>query len=77
MIKDRGMAVLSTLGLIAVSWSWFGTNQLGTGLHSYGFTDAARIGLFTCWGTALALGIVGAVAPFRGSSSTPAASTTG
>ena len=23
------------------SWSWFGTNMLGIGLHSYGFMDAA------------------------------------
>jgi hypothetical protein len=23
------------------SWSWFGVNMLGIGLHSYGFTDAA------------------------------------
>jgi ABC-type transport system involved in cytochrome c biogenesis permease subunit len=59
MIRDRGMAVLSTLGLIAVSWSWFGTNQLGTGLHAYGFTDAARIGLMVCWGLSLAIAVMG------------------
>ena len=23
------------------SWSWFGVNMLGVGLHCYGFTDAA------------------------------------
>ena len=23
------------------SWSWFGTNMLGVGLHSYGFMDEA------------------------------------
>jgi hypothetical protein len=27
------------------SWSWFGTNMLGVGLHSYGFTDAAFVAL--------------------------------
>jgi ABC-type transport system involved in cytochrome c biogenesis permease subunit len=59
MIKDRGLAVLSTLGLIAVSWSWFGTNQLGAGLHTYGFTDAARISLFVTWGLAIALAGIG------------------
>ena len=26
-------------GNIVTSWSWFGTNLLGVGLHSYGFTD--------------------------------------
>ncbi|CAK9102347.1 Protein NrfI [Durusdinium trenchii] len=39
MIKDRGLAVLTVLGNIVVSWSWFGVNELGVGLHSYGFTE--------------------------------------
>lgn len=39
MVKDRGLAVLSVLGNIVVSWSWFGVNELGVGLHSYGFTE--------------------------------------
>ncbi|MCA9080143.1 MAG: cytochrome c biogenesis protein CcsA [Planctomycetaceae bacterium] len=39
MIKGRGMAVLATLGNIVVAWSWFGVNELGVGLHSYGFTE--------------------------------------
>ena len=39
MIKQRGLAVLATAGNIAVSWSWFGVNELGVGLHSYGFTE--------------------------------------
>jgi ABC-type transport system involved in cytochrome c biogenesis permease subunit len=69
MIADRGLAVLATLGLIAVSWSWFGTNQLGVGLHAYGFTDAARQGLFVTWGLSLLLAALG-LAPVRG---TPAA----
>jgi ABC-type transport system involved in cytochrome c biogenesis permease subunit len=59
MAKNRGMAVLTTLGLVAVSWSWFGTNQLGAGLHSYGFTDAARISLFAAWGITIVLAGLG------------------
>ena len=39
MIKGRGLAALTVLGLIVVGWSWFGTNELGVGLHSYGFTE--------------------------------------
>ncbi|MFN9911176.1 MAG: hypothetical protein ACK53L_01250, partial [Pirellulaceae bacterium] len=27
-------------GNIITAWSWFGTNQLGIGLHSYGFTSS-------------------------------------
>jgi ABC-type transport system involved in cytochrome c biogenesis permease subunit len=37
MIKSRGMAILAVLGNIVTIWSWFGTNQLGVGLHAYGF----------------------------------------
>jgi hypothetical protein len=36
MVKHRGIAVLSVLGIIVTSWSWFGTNYLGVGLHAYG-----------------------------------------
>ena len=37
-IKDFGLANGAILGLIAVSFTWYGVNYiLGTGLHSYGF----------------------------------------
>jgi ABC-type transport system involved in cytochrome c biogenesis permease subunit len=39
MVKERGLAVLSIAGNIFVAWSWFGVNELGVGLHSYGFTE--------------------------------------
>jgi ABC-type transport system involved in cytochrome c biogenesis permease subunit len=39
MVGDRGLAVLSLGGNIITAWSWFGVNQLGIGLHSYGFTS--------------------------------------
>lgn len=39
LVKDRGTAVLAVLGNAVVSWSWFGVNELGVGLHSYGFTE--------------------------------------
>ncbi|MFO1092720.1 MAG: cytochrome c biogenesis protein CcsA [Planctomycetaceae bacterium] len=45
MVKDRGLAVLAVLGNIAVSWSWFGVNELGIGLHSYGFTEGVLLTL--------------------------------
>jgi Na+-transporting NADH:ubiquinone oxidoreductase subunit NqrE len=45
MIKDRGLAVLAVLGNITVSWSWFGVNELGVGLHSYGFTEGVMFAL--------------------------------
>jgi cytochrome c-type biogenesis protein CcsB len=41
MVRDRGIANLAVFGNIITSFSWFGVNMLGIGLHSYGFTDAA------------------------------------
>ncbi len=41
LAKRRGVMLLAVFGNIVTSWSWFGTNMLGVGLHSYGFMDAA------------------------------------
>jgi hypothetical protein len=41
MVRERGFAILAIGGNIVTAWSWFGTNQLGIGLHSYGFTSGA------------------------------------
>ena len=38
-IGQRGFALFAIGGNIVTAWSWFGTNQLGIGLHSYGFTS--------------------------------------
>ena len=43
--KQRGLAVLAVAGNIVTIWSWFGTNQLGVGLHSYGFTKGVLVAL--------------------------------
>ncbi len=45
LAKRRGIALLAIGGNIITSWSWFGVNMLGVGLHSYGFTDGAFLGL--------------------------------
>lgn len=41
LVKQRGLMCLAIFGNVITSWSWFGTNMLGVGLHSYGFMDAA------------------------------------
>ncbi len=41
MVKAKGFALLAIFGNVITAWSWFGTNQLGIGLHSYGFTQGA------------------------------------
>jgi hypothetical protein len=39
MIGERGLAALAVCGNIVTLWSWFGVNEMGVGLHSYGFTE--------------------------------------
>jgi ABC-type transport system involved in cytochrome c biogenesis permease subunit len=48
MVKDRGLATLAVVGNIMTSWSGFGVNELGVGLHSYGFTEGVlrNLGIF-------------------------------
>ncbi len=36
MVKGRGFSLLAIGGTIVTAWSWFGTNELGIGLHAYG-----------------------------------------
>ncbi|HYE60763.1 MAG TPA: cytochrome c biogenesis protein CcsA [Phycisphaerales bacterium] len=45
LVRAPGIAALAVLGNIVVAWSWFGTNMLGVGLHSYGFMDSAAFWL--------------------------------
>ena len=48
LVKDRGIMALAISGNIITAWSWFGTNLMGVGLHSYGFMDGAmvKLGIF-------------------------------
>ena len=42
-IGMRGFSLYAIGGNIVTAWSWFGTNQLGIGLHSYGFTSGVLL----------------------------------
>lgn len=41
LVRQRGFMNMAIFGNIVTSFSWFGVNMLGIGLHSYGFMDAA------------------------------------
>ena len=58
LVRERGLAALAIGGNIVTSWSWFGTNMLGVGLHSYGFMESALWWLLMFVGTQLALIVV-------------------
>ena len=49
LVKVRGMAILAILGNTITAWSWFGTNQLGIGLHAYGFDTRLADGCTNFW----------------------------
>ncbi len=48
-IRDLGINICAILGGIIESFSWWGENNLGVGLHSYGFTQGIWPSLFTFW----------------------------
>jgi len=64
MIKERGLMAMAVFGNIVTSFSWFGVNMLGVGLHSYGFMDKAFTWLMVFDASQAAL-IVLAVLPPR------------
>lgn len=52
--SEMGIMQLAIVGNIITAWSWFGTNMLGVGLHSYGFMDAAFMWLMIFIGSQIA-----------------------
>jgi ABC-type transport system involved in cytochrome c biogenesis permease subunit len=53
MVGPRGFANLAIGGNMVTAWSWFGTNELGIGLHSYGFTSGVLMWLTVYMGSQL------------------------
>ncbi|EMI23785.1 cytochrome c biogenesis protein [Rhodopirellula europaea] len=65
MVKARGFAILAIGGNIITAWSWFGTNELGIGLHSYGFTEGMLRNLAIFFATQFAFIAAGLLIPSR------------
>ncbi len=57
-LREWGLHIASVLGAVVVAFSWWGVNLLGTGLHSYGFTDGIGgvVGMFYAFECVVALG---------------------
>ena len=64
LVKERGIAVLTVFGNMVTAWSWFGTNQLGVGLHAYGFNKHLATGCALFWVSQLFLIVVGSL-PYK------------
>jgi ABC-type transport system involved in cytochrome c biogenesis permease subunit len=73
MVRQRGLMMLAVFGNVVTSWSWFGTNMLGVGLHSYGFTQSAFQGLIAVVGLHLLIIALAALPLERWRSFQPAA----
>lgn len=63
-IRERGMMIMTVFGNIVTSWSFFGTNLLGVGLHNYGFTKSGAYYLFGFMATQVIVMLLGAI-PLR------------
>jgi len=61
MIRERGLMNCAIVGNIVTSWSWFGVNMLGIGLHSYGFMSGAFTWLMLFVGSQLLLIAIGSL----------------
>ena len=44
-MREHGVCTAAAFGGVVVTFSWFHTNQLGVGLHSYGFTEGVLTAL--------------------------------
>ena len=59
LVRLRGIMLLAVGGNIVTAWSWFGTNMLGVGLHSYGFVDSAVFWLIVFVASQMAIIAIG------------------
>jgi ABC-type transport system involved in cytochrome c biogenesis permease subunit len=48
-VKEVGFHCLNIILGMVVAFSWFGVNQLGVGLHAYGFTNGVWFWLIAFW----------------------------
>ncbi len=63
LVRQRGLMVMAVFGNIVTSWSWFGVNMLGIGLHSYGFMESAFPWLIIFCASQLAFMMIGLLPP--------------
>lgn len=73
LVRERGFMLLAIFGNIITAWSWFGTNMLGIGLHSYGFMDRAVFWLEMFWLSQVLIILLGSLPLNKWRSRLPAA----
>ncbi len=60
-IREVGLHCCNLILGCIVIFSWFGVNQLGVGLHAYGFTDGTWPKIYGYWGSQMALLVYGLI----------------
>ncbi len=61
MIREIGLHMNSIILAMLVTFSWWGVNNLGVGLHSYGFTEGVWGALYGAWmilGVFMLMGVI-------------------
>ncbi len=64
-IREIGIHMNSLILAVITTFSWWGVNNLGVGLHSYGFTEGVWGALYLSWGVLGIFMAMGAVLWFR------------
>ena len=72
-IRELGIAICSVILGGIVAFSWWGVNNLGVGLHSYGFTSGIWLWLGLFWAIEVAVVMVGVGVYLRDRFTQPAA----
>jgi ABC-type transport system involved in cytochrome c biogenesis permease subunit len=63
LARERGIALLAVFGNCVTAWSYFGTNELGIGLHAYGFTEGRAFWLGLFFASQVAIIAMGLILP--------------
>ncbi len=63
VVRSTGFMNLAIFGNVITSWSWFGTNMLGVGLHSYGFMSSAFFWLMLFCASQVLIMLIGGYFP--------------
>ena len=61
LVKSRGVAVLAVIGNMVTIWSWEAVNQLGIGLHAYGFTEGRMYYIGVFWLIHIGIALLGLI----------------
>ena len=60
LLREWGIHLATAFSAVVITFSWFHVNMLGTGLHSYGFTDGKQA-IWWFYGVVILIVVVGMI----------------